>query len=58
MWKITGNTAQVAFTEQVRPGEQVYYRIELMGQPPQEPLNRLLHGFMKALSNPIYFGYP
>lgn len=58
VWKITDTTAQVAFTETVRPGEQVYYRIELMGQPPQDPINRLLRGFMKALSNPIYFGYP
>ena len=57
IWKITGDTAQIEFRERVSPGDRVFYRIELMGKPPEDFVNRLLRGFTQALSNPIYFGY-
>ena len=58
LWKAMGDTAQIELTEQMAPGEQVFYRIELLGNPPADFINALLRGFTKALSNPIYFNYP
>lgn len=58
LWKITGTTTQVDFRERVAPDERVFYRIELWGRPPEDFLLQLLHGITKAVSNPIYFGYP
>jgi len=45
------------FSDRVAPHEQTYYRIELLGKPPEGPINRMLRGRMKAMSNPIYFGF-
>jgi hypothetical protein len=57
MWKITGDTARIEFRERLLPDAQVFYRVELHGNPPEDIINRLLRGSTKALSNPIYFGY-
>ena len=57
LWKALGDTAQIELTERIAPGEQVFYRIELLGRPPADFINTLLRGFTKALSNPIYFNY-
>jgi len=57
LWKAWGDTAQIELTERIAPGEQVFYRIELLGRPPADFINALLRGFTKALSNPIYFNY-
>ncbi len=57
LWKAVGYTAQIELTERVAPGEQVFYRIKLLGRPPADFINALLRGFTKALSNPIYFNY-
>lgn len=57
MWKITGDTARIEFREQVLPDAPVFYRVELYGTPPEDIIDRLLRGFTRALSNPIYFGY-
>jgi hypothetical protein len=57
LWKAMGDTAQIELTERVAPGEQVFYRIKLLGRPPADFINALLRGFTKALSNPIYFNY-
>jgi len=57
LWKAFGDTGQIELTEQMAPGEQVFYRIELLGTPPADFINALLRGFTKALSNPIYFNY-
>ena len=58
LWKTMGDTAQIELTERMAPDEQVFYRIELLGNPPADFINTLLRGFTKALSNPIYFNYP
>jgi hypothetical protein len=57
LWKVLGDTAQIEHAERVAPGEQVFYRIEMLGKPPADFINALLRGFTKALSNPIYFNY-
>jgi len=57
LWKTAGHTAQIELTERIAPGEQVFYRIKLLGRPPTDFINALLRGFTKALSNPIYFNY-
>jgi PHP domain len=57
LWKISGEPSRIEWTERVAPEEQIFCRVELLGSPPVDPINRLLRGFTKALSNPIYFGY-
>jgi hypothetical protein len=57
LWRALGHTARIELTERIGPGEQVFYRIELLGRPPVDFINALLRGFTKALSNPIYFNF-
>jgi hypothetical protein len=57
IWKAFGDAGKIELTERIAPGEQVFYRIELLGRPPADFVNALLRGFTKALSNPIYFNY-
>ena len=57
LWKVLGDTGQIELTERIAPAEQVFYRVQLLGRPPADLINALLHGFTKALSNPIYFNY-
>lgn len=57
LWKAMGDTAKIELTEPIAPAEQVFYRIELLGRPPADFIHVLLHGFTKALSNPIYLNY-
>jgi predicted metal-dependent phosphoesterase TrpH len=57
LWKASGDTGRIELTERIAPGEQVFYRIELLGRPPPDFINALLRGVTKALSNPIYFNY-
>ena len=56
-WKILGDSGTMEFSDRVSSDEPVFYRIELFGKPPEGPINRLLRGRMKAMSNPIYFGF-
>ncbi len=58
LWKLAGDSGVFAFSDRVSPDDPVYYRVELLGRPKPGPINRILRGWVKALSNPIYFGYP
>lgn len=57
-WKLAEDPDLLAFSDRVPAGTRVYYRVELLGKAPSDPIESLLRGWMKALSNPIYFGYP
>ena len=57
-WPLDGEPGLLAFSDIVDADARVYYRVELLGKPPADPINSLLRGRMQALSNPIYFGFP
>jgi len=58
LWKLAAETGVFTFWDPVSPEERAYYRVELLGRPKTGLVNRILRGWVKALSNPIYFGYP
>ncbi|MDY0164661.1 alkaline phosphatase [Desulfobotulus sp.] len=57
-WLLSGGAASVSFTETPDPKGRTHYRAELLGRPENLLSNRLLHGRVKAVTNPIYVNFP
>jgi len=57
-WTLAGDSGLLTFSDRITPEGPVYYRVELLGKASEDPIESLLRGWMKALTNPIYFGYP
>jgi len=57
-WIVGGEKDTVTFTDIPETIGRTYYRAKLMGRTTPNMIKRLLYGWVKAMTNPIYVNFP
>ncbi|MCW7753517.1 alkaline phosphatase [Desulfobotulus sp. H1] len=57
-WILSGGASEVLFTDTPSGRGRTYYRAQLLGSPENRLAERLLHGRVTAITNPIYINFP